>query len=118
MEGVLCYRSNLAAAFLGLCTSAGGVLGGKSTVHMPHAIISTGQEDLIAEVRVAQARADARVQSIQIAIRSDYCWEMVVVTMVEYLVELLHRPWGRLLGPQVVYHKQINRAYLLESLII
>src|SRR5438094_725079 len=90
----------------------------EARVHAAHAIVATLQEDVAAQVGVAQARRDARVQAVNVNVGGYDSGEAVVVAVVEYLVQFLYRPRCGLLRSQVVYDKEVDRAYLLEAFVV
>src|SRR5947209_7309229 len=71
-----------------------------------------------AKVGVAQAGADAGVEAVEVYVGGDDRGQAVVVAIVEYLVELLDGPGSGLLGPEVIDDEEVDRAYLLEALVV
>jgi hypothetical protein len=87
-------------------------------VHAAHTVIAGREEDVAAEVGVAEAGADAGVEAVDVGVGGDDGGEAVVVAVVENLVELFDGPGGRLLGSEVVNDEEVGGAYLLEALVI
>jgi hypothetical protein len=94
-------------------------------VGLSHSLYGIGQPvildvdiEVLRQPRIEQAGPHAGLQHLEVLIRGDDRWELLVIAMVDQLIELLASPWSRMLCSQIVQNEQVGTPDLLEPVVI